>query len=100
MQPCHPTRSKETMTRSKDPVTKPINVENRRVMTSIGKVSRSRVGLYEHSASAAPLSIWHPKRSQLIANAKQKNPNADVCPPARHSTRNGMNESARSSDTK
>jgi len=97
-QPCQPTRSKETAARSKAPVAKPIKAEKRRVITSIGKVSRSKTGLYEQSANAAPLSVCRFRRSQLIASAKQKNPNADVCPPARHSTRNGMNERARSND--
>ena len=28
----------------------------------------------------------------IIANARQKNPTADVCPPAKHSTKKGMKE--------
>src|SRR5262249_1496667 len=92
-QPCHPTISNDTTANSRPPITKPTIVENLRVMASIGKARRSRVGLYEQRANMAPLIIRRPRRSQLIAKAKQKKPNADVCPPAKHSTRKGINDS-------
>src|SRR5215510_11069372 len=87
----------ETAASSDPPIAKPATVAYRRVTASIGSASSNRVGLYKQNASAIPLNSRLSLRSQTNASARQKNPNSDVCPPARHSTRKGANDSPKSS---
>src|SRR6266436_1807759 len=98
MQPCQPTVIKETRARNAHPAISPSNIRGRRVIISIGNINKRSVGLYEQSAKARPLSNWRSDMSRRSANARKKKPNAVVCPPPRHSTKNGINESATASD--
>src|SRR5882762_8869822 len=98
MQPCQPTVIKERRARNTHPANSPSSIRGRRVIISIGNINKRSVGLYEQSAKARPLSNWRSDMSRRSANARKKKLNAVVRPPPRHSTKNGINESATASE--